>query len=115
MQCSPEQGVTNGSTICSSSSSSSVLTWYTADVHTPAVLKRSQAFMHNVGLGVVADTAVQSLFLGLQHGRQARVGQALHYHALHQSPTIIVLDVAHPLQVSITHCIMYDALHHCSP
>ena len=78
------------------------LTWYTADVYTPAILERSQPFMHNVGLGVLPDAAVQRLLLGLQHVRQARMGQTLHYDALHQGTTVIVLDVPHPLQASMT-------------
>ena len=57
--------------------------------------------MHNVGLGVLPDAAVQSLLLGLQHVGQAGVGQALHYDALHQGAAIIVLDVPHPLHMSI--------------
>ena len=53
--------------------------------------------MSNMGLGVLADAAVQGTLLSLQHGRQACVGQTLHNDALHQCPAIIVLDVAHPL------------------
>lgn len=52
----------------------------------------------NMGLGVVPDAAFKGLLLSLQHGRQACVGQALHYDTLHQGASIIVLDEPHPLQ-----------------
>ena len=56
--------------------------------------------MSNMGLGVLADAAVQGTLLSLQHGRQACVGQTLHNHALHQRPAIVVFDVAHPLHTT---------------
>ena len=60
------------------------LTWYTADVYTSAAfLEGREASMSKMGLGVLPDAAVQGTLLGLQHGRQACMGQTLHDHALH--------------------------------
>lgn len=77
------------------------LTWYTADVHTPApFLEGREAGVCNMRLGVLADAGIQGPLLGLQHGRQACVRQALHNHALHQGPPVVVLDVPHPLHTT---------------
>lgn len=74
-------------------------TWDTSDVNMPStILKVLQALSHHMRLGVVPDAAFQCRLLCLQHCWQARVRQALHYDALHESPAIIVLDEAHPLQ-----------------
>lgn len=60
------------------------LTWYTADVHSSAAfLEVGETRVDHMGFGVLANAATQSLLLRLQHGRQARVWQALHYDALH--------------------------------
>ena len=76
------------------------LTWYTADVHSSAVLEGTQALVDNVGLGVLPGSAVQGLFLSLQHAGQSGVRQPLHYDTLHQSAPVIILDVAYPLHQS---------------
>lgn len=75
-------------------------TWYTCNVNMPCtLLEVLEPFSDNMGLGVVPDAAFKGLLLSLQHGRQARVRQALHYDTLHEGASIIVLDEPHPLQV----------------